>query len=41
MEFSVKTLPRPDKDPMMEASVVTELPPVANQPVKNSSEAER
>lgn len=41
MEFSVKTLPRPDKDPMMEASVVTELPPVANQSVKNSSEAER
>ncbi len=31
MEFSVKTLPRPEKDPMMEASVVTGLPPVANQ----------
>jgi hypothetical protein len=41
MEFSVKTLPRPEKDPMMEAAVVTELPSVANQPVKTSPEEER
>ena len=37
LEFSVKTLPRPDCDPMMEAAVVTELPAVANQPLEKET----
>lgn len=31
MEFSVKTLPRPEKEPMLKASVITGTPPVAKQ----------